>query len=64
MGPGANGANHFLWFGGGKDKLHVGWRLFHNLQKGIESLSGHHVSLIKNEDFVAIASRSKDSSFS
>jgi hypothetical protein len=63
MGPGANGANHFLWFSGGKNKLHVGRRLFNNLQKGIESLCGHHVSLVKNEDFVAVASRSKDSSF-
>ena len=64
MGSGANGANHFFRFRGGKNKLHVSWWLFNNLQKRIEALGSDHVGFIQNKDFVAISCGSKDRSFS
>jgi hypothetical protein len=64
VGAGSNGANNFFGLSGGKNKLHVGRRLFDNLEQRIKTLGRNHVGLVKDKDFVAVAGRRKDCSFS
>ena len=64
MGAGSNGSDYLFRFGGCKNKLHVGRGFFNDLQKSIEALRGDHMSLIEDENLVAISSWSKDGSLS
>ena len=63
MSPGADCADDFVRLGSGKDELDVLWWLLNNFEKSIEALWGDHVSLIKNEDFVAVSRGCKDCAF-
>ena len=56
-----NPANHLVWLGRRKNKLHVLRRLFHNLEHCVEALGRHHVSLIEDEDLETVAGRSEHS---
>jgi hypothetical protein len=63
VGAGTNCANHLFRFRGSEDELHVGRWLLNDLEQGIEALSGDHVRFIKDEDFVAVTSGSKNGAF-
>jgi hypothetical protein len=41
----------------------VGRWLFDDLEQGVEASGGNHVSLVEDEDFVAVAGRSKGGTF-
>lgn len=59
MGARTDGANDLFRFGSRKDELDVRRRLFNNLQQGVEAGSGDHMSLIDDEDLVAVTGRSE-----
>ena len=48
-----DGADDLLGLGRGEDELHVGRRLLHDLQQGVEALRRDHVGLVDDVDLVA-----------
>ena len=63
VGTRTNSAEHLVRLGGRKNKLNVRRRLFHDLEQGVKALAGDHVSLVDNENLVAVAHRRKSSAF-
>ncbi len=53
VGAGADRPEHLVGLGGREDELHVGRRLLHHLQQGVETLLGDHVGLVHDVDLVA-----------
>ena len=56
-----NRTQHLIRLSRREDKLHVLRRLLHNLQQRIETLTGHHMRLINNEDLVTVTHRRQSS---
>ena len=56
-----NRTQHLIRLSRREDKLHVLRRLLHNLQQRIETLTGHHMCLINNEDLVTVTHRRRSS---
>ena len=52
-----NRTQHLIRLSCREDKLHVLRRFLHNLQQRIETLTGHHMRLINNEDLVTVTHR-------
>src|SRR5262249_17783379 len=48
-----NGADDLFRLSGRKDKLHMRWWLFDDLQQCVEALSGDHVRFVNDVDLVA-----------
>ena len=63
LAAGNDGRQHFVGLGRGKDKLHVGGRLFEGLEQGIEGRSTEHVYFVDNIDFKAALGRGKAAVF-
>ena len=59
MGAGTNGPDNLLGFRRREDELDMRWRLFNDLQQGVEACRGDHVGLIDDEDLVAVTGRSE-----
>ena len=57
MGPGTDRADDLFRFGGRKDEHDMLWRLFDNLEQGVESLLGDHMGLIEDEYLVPVTHR-------
>ena len=56
-----NRTQHLIRLSRREDKLHVLRRFLHNLQQRIETLTGHHMRLINNEDLVTVTDRRQSS---
>ena len=56
-----NRTQHLIRLSRREDKLHMLRRLLHNLQQRIETLTGHHMRLINNEDLVTVTHRRQSS---
>ena len=54
MGPGTDGPDHLIRFGGGENEHDVLRRLLHDFQQGVEPLLGDHMGLVKDEDLVPV----------
>ena len=54
-----NSRQNLFWLSRRKDEDDVLRRLFHNLEQSIEALRSDHMSLIEDEDLIAVASRSE-----
>ena len=54
---GTDGTDHLVGLGGRENELDVLWRLFDDLEQGVEPLRRHHVSLVEDENLEAIAGR-------
>jgi hypothetical protein len=63
MGARTNRGNHLVWFRGCKDELHMGRWLFNDFEQCVETLRRNHVSFVEDENLVAVASRSKQCTF-
>ncbi len=50
VGPGPDGGEHLVRFGGGEDEDQVFRRFLDDLQQGVEALRGDHVGLVDDED--------------
>ena len=58
-----NRTQHLIRLSRREDKLHVLRRFLHNLQQRIETLTGHHMRLINNEDLVTVTHRRQSRAF-
>ena len=56
-----NRTQHLIRLSRREDKLHVLRRFLHNLQQRIETLTGHHMRLINNENLVTVTHRRQSS---
>ena len=58
-----NRTQHLIRLSRREDKLHVLRRFLHNLQQRIETLTGHHMRLVNNEDLVTVTHRRQSCAF-
>ena len=63
VGARADRADDLFGFGGREDELDVLWRLFNNLEQGVESLRCDHMRFVEDKDLVAVPGRCEHGPF-